>query len=45
MYAGIPDSVPAYGVNMVCGSGMKAVMDGVSHIRSGDAEVVVAAGV
>ena len=30
---------------MVCGSGMKSVMDAVSHIRSGDAQVVVAAGV
>ncbi len=45
LFAGIPESVPAYGVNMVCSSGMKTVMDGVSHIRSGDAEVVVAAGV
>ncbi|MDF2155322.1 acetyl-CoA C-acetyltransferase [Vibrio sp. CAU 1672] len=45
IYAGIPESVPAYGVNMVCGSGMKAVMDAVSHVRSGDAELVVAAGV
>ncbi len=45
LFAGIPESVPAYGVNMVCGSGMKTVMDAVSHIRSGDAEIVVAAGV
>ncbi len=45
LYAGIPESVPAYGVNMVCGSGMKTVMDAVSHIRSGDAQIVVAAGV
>lgn len=45
LYAGIPESVPAYGVNMVCGSGMKTVMDAVAHIRSGDAQVVVAAGV
>lgn len=45
IYADIPPSVPAYTVNMVCGSGMKAVMDAVSHIRSGDASVVVAAGV
>ncbi|USD66667.1 acetyl-CoA C-acetyltransferase [Vibrio sp. SCSIO 43136] len=43
--AGVPESVPAYCVNMVCGSGMKTVMDGVSHIRSGDAEIVVAGGV
>ncbi|WP_264876869.1 acetyl-CoA C-acetyltransferase [Vibrio agarivorans] len=45
LFAGIPDSVPAYTLNMVCGSGMKTVMDAVSHIRSGDAQVVVAAGV
>ncbi|MEE3879227.1 acetyl-CoA C-acetyltransferase [Vibrio sp. YYF0003] len=45
IFAGVPESVPAYGVNMVCGSGMKTVMDAVSHIRSGDAQVVVAAGV
>ncbi|PFG58454.1 acetyl-CoA acetyltransferase [Vibrio sp. ES.051] len=45
LFAGIPESVPAYGVNMVCGSGMKAVMDAVTHIRSGDAQIVVAAGV
>lgn len=45
VYAGIPTSVPAYTLNMVCGSGMKTVMDAASHIRSGDAEIVVAAGV
>lgn len=45
IYAGIPETVPAYTLNMVCGSGMKTVMDAVSHIRSGDASVVVAAGV
>ncbi|MDV6252404.1 acetyl-CoA C-acetyltransferase [Vibrio sp. EA2] len=45
LFAGIPESVPAYSLNMVCGSGMKTVMEAVSHIRSGDAQVVVAAGV
>ncbi|EJK2113425.1 acetyl-CoA C-acetyltransferase [Vibrio navarrensis] len=45
IYAGIPASVPAYTLNMVCGSGMKTVMNAASHIRSGDAEIVVAAGV
>ncbi|MDP4493768.1 acetyl-CoA C-acetyltransferase [Vibrio sp. AH4] len=43
--AGIPQSVPAYSINMVCGSGMKSVMDAVSHIKARDAAVVVAAGV
>lgn len=42
--AGIPASVPAYGLNMICGSGMKTIMDGASHIKAGDAEVVIAAG-
>lgn len=45
VFAGIPNSVPAYSVNMVCGSGMKSVMDAVSHIQSSQAELVVAGGV
>ncbi|GMQ46652.1 acetyl-CoA C-acetyltransferase [Vibrio sp. 10N] len=43
--AGIPAKVPAYTLNMVCGSGMKTLMDAASHIKAGEAEVVVAAGV
>jgi len=42
--AGIPTSVPAYGLNMICGSGMKTIMNAASHIKAGDAEVVIAAG-
>lgn len=42
--AGIPATVPAYTLNMICGSGMKTVMDAASHIRSGDAEIIVACG-
>lgn len=42
--AGIPFSVPAYTLNMICGSGMKVVMDAASHIKSGDAEMVLATG-
>ncbi|OOE36405.1 acetyl-CoA acetyltransferase [Salinivibrio kushneri] len=45
IYADIPPHVPAYSINMVCGSGMKSIMDAVTHIRAGDAQVVVAAGV
>ncbi|MDP5253325.1 MULTISPECIES: acetyl-CoA C-acetyltransferase [unclassified Vibrio] len=45
IYAGIPNTVPAYSVNMVCGSGMKSVMDAVSHIQSSQADLVVAGGV
>ncbi|ATF95525.1 Acetyl-CoA acetyltransferase [Cedecea neteri] len=42
--AGIPHHVPAYSLNMVCGSGMKAVMEGCAHIKAGESRVVVAAG-
>ncbi|UXI03799.1 acetyl-CoA C-acetyltransferase [Photobacterium sp. TY1-4] len=44
LYAGIPQEVPAYTLNMVCGSGMKTVMDAAAHIKAGDADLVVAAG-
>jgi len=43
--AGIPEAVPAYSVNMVCGSGMKAIMNAFSGIKSGLTELVVAGGV
>ena len=42
--AGIPYSVPAYSVNMVCGSGMKSVIEGARAISAGDAEIVVCGG-
>jgi acetyl-CoA C-acetyltransferase len=42
--AGLPESVPAYTVNKVCGSGLKAVMLAAQGIRCGDVEVVVAGG-
>ena len=42
--AGIPVEVPAYGINMICGSGMKAILDGATHIKAGEAEVVLAGG-
>ncbi len=42
--AGVPAEVPAYTVNMICGSGMKVVMDAAAHIKAGDADLVVAAG-
>ncbi len=42
--AGIPVEVPAYSLNMVCGSGMKAVMNGCADIISGAASVVIAGG-
>ncbi|CCN46619.1 acetyl-CoA acetyltransferase [Vibrio nigripulchritudo MADA3029] len=44
IHAGIPSSVPAYTLNMICGSGMKALTDAASHIRAGDCEVVMTCG-
>jgi acetyl-CoA C-acetyltransferase len=42
--AGIPAEKPAYAVNMLCGSGMKAIMQGADRIRLGYSQLVVAAG-
>ncbi len=42
---GIPVEVPAYGVNMVCGSGMKAVMNGYAEIKAGISNLILAGGV
>jgi acetyl-CoA C-acetyltransferase len=42
--AGLPVGVPAVTVNMVCGSGMKSVIDGARAICSGDAEIIVCGG-
>ncbi|MFU8792918.1 MAG: acetyl-CoA C-acetyltransferase [Acholeplasmataceae bacterium] len=44
IHAGISKDIPAYGVNMVCGSGMKAVMNGFTNIVAGLNQVVVAGG-
>lgn len=42
--AGIPIEVPAYTVSMVCGSGMKSVIEAGRAIMAGDADIVVAGG-
>ena len=42
--AGIPYSVTAYTVNMVCGSGMKTLIEGARTILAGDADVIVCGG-
>jgi acetyl-CoA C-acetyltransferase len=44
IHSGIPTSVPAYGVNMVCGSGMKTLMNAYANIKLGFHQVVVAGG-
>ena len=42
--AGIPYSKPAYTVGMVCGSGMKSVIEAARAIKAEDAEIVVCGG-
>ena len=44
MAAGIPKEVPATTINMLCGSGLKAVAIAAQMIRAGDVDVVVAGG-
>ncbi len=43
--AGVPVEVPAYSVNMLCGSGMKSIMTGFTAIRDGFDEIVIAGGI
>ncbi len=42
--AGLPVDTPAVTVNLVCGSGLKAVQQAVQAIRCGDAGIVIAGG-
>lgn len=42
--AGVPVTVPAYGVNMVCGSGMKSVMLAYAQIQAELSEMIIAGG-
>ncbi|HMG34808.1 MAG TPA: acetyl-CoA C-acetyltransferase [Blastocatellia bacterium] len=42
--AGLPDEVPSFTVNKVCGSGLKAVTLAAQAIAAGDADIVVAGG-
>ncbi|HET6923726.1 MAG TPA: acetyl-CoA C-acetyltransferase [Anaeromyxobacteraceae bacterium] len=44
LFAGLPESIPCWTMNKVCGSGLKAVISGAQAIALGDAEVVVAGG-
>ena len=43
--AGIPETVCAHSVNMVCGSGLRTVMEGVMSIQTGFNDIVIAGGV
>jgi acetyl-CoA C-acetyltransferase len=42
--AGLPKESAAWGINQVCGSGLRAVALGAQHIMLGDADIVVAGG-
>jgi acetyl-CoA C-acetyltransferase len=44
IYAGVPKETNAYTINIVCGSGLKAIMLAAQAIQCGDADVVVAGG-
>ena len=42
--AGLPQESAAWGINQVCGSGLRAVALGAQHIQLGDADIVIAGG-
>ncbi len=44
IHAGIPKESPAWGINQVCGSGLRAVALGAQQILTGDTSIVVAGG-
>ncbi len=44
MAAGVPQESTAWGLNQVCGSGLRAVAVGAQQIAAGDADIVVAGG-
>src|SRR6201991_1839073 len=44
MAAGVPKEVPAWGVNQVCGSGLRTVALAAQAVATGDARIVVAGG-
>jgi acetyl-CoA C-acetyltransferase len=44
MAAGLPKEIPAWGVNQVCGSGLRAVALAAQAIATGDARIVIAGG-
>jgi acetyl-CoA C-acetyltransferase len=44
MWAGVPPKVPAFGVNKVCGSGLKSILLGAQSIMLEDNEIVLAGG-
>ena len=43
-HAGIPDGATAFGINQVCGSGLRAVALAAQQIRTGESQIVIAGG-
>ncbi|MDH3194878.1 MAG: acetyl-CoA C-acetyltransferase [Hyphomicrobiales bacterium] len=44
MAAGVPSETTAWGLNQLCGSGLRAVAIGMQQITTGDADIIVAGG-
>jgi acetyl-CoA C-acetyltransferase len=44
MKAGVPKEATAWGLNQLCGSGLRAVAVGMQQIQTGDADIIVAGG-
>ena len=42
--SGVPIEIPAYLVNQVCGSGLRAVISGIQSLMTGDTKIIVAGG-
>jgi len=44
IYSGLPDTVPAFAINKLCGSGLRAVSMAAQFIMLGDADIILAGG-
>ncbi|GGX84201.1 acetyl-CoA C-acyltransferase [Massilia dura] len=42
--AGLPNAIPGYTINKVCGSGLKATFLGAQAIKAGDSDIIIAGG-
>ncbi len=42
--AGLPEEIPSYGINQLCGSGLRSICLGYQAIKSGDSHIVIAGG-
>lgn len=45
LYSGVPENVPALGVNRLCGSGFQAIVDAYQQMRAGDTQVALVGGI